>query len=85
MRLLKDGLYIVGRVKWNQALCYLDSDFFTAKFEVAPGFVLGRPAWPTPEDKRRWLAATGAIEVDPGELNEETKSKLSTFEMMTLA
>jgi hypothetical protein len=85
MKLIKDGLYIVSRVKWDQALVYIDSDFYCARIQISPGWCLSRPAWPTQENRRKWLAATDAVPVDPGELNEETRAKLSGFEMMTLA
>jgi hypothetical protein len=63
-------------------LCHIDTDFICAKFTVSDGYVLGRPAWKTPEDQRKWLAATQAIEIEPGELNDETKARLCGYELM---
>jgi len=77
-------VYILTRHAWDSALAHVDSDFYCTRFTVSPGWVLGRPAWPDDESRRKWLNSTAAVEVAPADLNNETRDKLAEYDTMTL-
>jgi len=78
------GLFVLTRYSWDSALCYLDNDYYLARFEVAPLHVLGRPAWPDEESRDKWLKATEAVQVAPEELSNEVTEIRQTYDTMTL-
>jgi hypothetical protein len=78
-------LYLLSFIRWQQNLCHLDSDYYLARAEVSPGFVIGRPAWPTGQDRARWLEKTEAIEVSESELNDDTRHRLSSYEVIDVS
>jgi hypothetical protein len=84
MKPILGPLYMLQTSAWNAALCHLDTDFFTAKFEVALYSCIGRPAWPNNECRERWLKSTLAQEIDETELNDETKTRLGSYELMAV-
>ena len=80
---IKGPLFLLTKYAWDAALCHLDADYYLARFTVSPGFVLGRPAWPDGESRRKWLNATHAIEVDRADLSDEMQARMGQFELLT--
>jgi hypothetical protein len=83
-RVILGPLYLLTKHAWESALCFLEMDHYLARFEVSPGWVLGRPAWPDGESRRKWVTSTQAMEVSAPDRNDETRNKLSEYELMSL-
>ena len=69
-------------MKWDESLANLDPAYLTARFEVSPGWVLGHPQWPSTQARNRWLKATQALEVDESELDDATRERIATHDLM---
>lgn len=79
---IRGGLYLVDETRWNEALANLEQPAILARFVVSPGWVLGRPTWPTVTDRERWLKATHATEIPEGQLDNATRSRIATHDLM---
>ena len=79
---IRGGLYIVDKIKWDEALANLEQPAILARFTVSPGRVLGRPTWPTVTDRANWLKATQATEVPAEELDDQTRERIAQHDLM---
>jgi hypothetical protein len=79
---IRGNLYILQRVKWDEALANLDLSYVTARFEISPGWILGRAQWPNAEARDHWLKSTQALEVDDFELDDATRERISLHHPM---
>jgi hypothetical protein len=79
---IRGELYVVSRARWDQALSHLDPAYVTARFEVSPGWCLARPHWLSVKRRDQWLKAVQPLEVSEEELDESTRVRLGSFELM---
>jgi len=79
---IRGPLYLLSAVAWNRGLCFFDHRFVTARVEVSPGWVLGRPHFSNVWSRDLWVELIQPTEVPEADLDNETRERIATHDLM---